>query len=116
MEVQWKITICFLAVILSIVIANYIDNAKTKARKKAWYAGRKDIADSLKSATFWIKDNPQLTNFLWIVANDIVEFDHFNIDKVRNNINKLGSTKIHDLPIDTVKEYLSKNNFKPLKK
>jgi len=98
--------------ILAIFILTQIEKIKRKSYQKGWNEGRKDIANRLSGSTFWIKENPMLTNFLWIVSNYIKEFDNLDIDNVRNKIQNLGNTKVHDLPIDERKEYFPKNQSK----
>jgi len=94
--------------ILAIILLTWHDNIKNKAVKKAWHEGRKDISNRLSQSTYWIKDNPRLTNFLWIASNDIKEFDAFDIEKIRKQITELGETKIHDLPLEDRKKYFAK--------
>lgn len=105
---EWIIIISVL--ILSVILLTWHDNIRKKAVQKAWIEGRKDIAVRLMQSTYWIKDNPSLTNFMWIISNDIKEFDGFEIDKIRKQLTELGETKIHDLPIEERKQYFPKAN------
>lgn len=97
-----------LVFIVYCIICHFIDKRIKKIKYKVWIEGRKDIANNMINSSYWIKDNVELNNYLWLTAHSIKEFDHWDIDRIRKHIQQLGKTRVHDLPMEERKEYFPK--------
>jgi len=94
--------------VVYLIIAGAVSRIKQKAYNKGWDDAYERVGCRLQDFRFFIKDNQELKNFLWIAAYKCRQNKKLTLNQTRDVLEELGNTDLEELDLKTRSYYLNR--------